>query len=141
MDNQPNKLNRGGNNIMTEGTIIGLDEVEPKAGYCGSIYEMIGPGNSSAKLMDCVLVEIAPGGRSRPHRHIAGEEIYFVVAGTGVLHLGSQMRAVCPGYVAFIPPGIRHVIENNSSTPLQLFVVNAPPYQAENVLFEEEQEG
>lgn len=57
---------------MGEGAIIGLDEVESKADYCGVIYELIGPQNSDAKLLDCVLVEVAPGARSRPHRHITG---------------------------------------------------------------------
>ncbi|MFQ5592958.1 MAG: cupin domain-containing protein [Anaerolineae bacterium] len=120
---------------MAESTIIGLDEVEPRDGYCGAIFELIKPYNSEAERLSCVLVEVAPGARSRPHRHITGEEIYFVVSGTGVVHLGNHTQTISPGHVVHIPPGVRHVVENDSSTSLRLLVVNAPPYQAEDIIF------
>ncbi|MFQ5857525.1 MAG: cupin domain-containing protein, partial [Anaerolineae bacterium] len=125
--------------IMAQSTIIELDEVEPRAGYCGAVYELIKPHNSGAERLSCVFVEVAPGARSRPHRHITCEEIYFVVSGTGVVYLGSQTQAVSSGYVIHIPPGVRHMVENDSAMPLRLFVVNAPPYQADDVIFEEDE--
>jgi mannose-6-phosphate isomerase-like protein (cupin superfamily) len=121
---------------MAESTIVGLNEVEPREGYCGAVYELIKPHNSETEQLSCVLVEVVPGARSRPHWHTVGEEIYFVVSGTGVVHLDSQTRAVSSGHVIHIPPGVRHVVENNASTTLWLFVVNAPPYQAEDVIFD-----
>lgn len=121
---------------MTESTIVKVSEVKPRDGYCGAVYELIKPHNSRANHLSCVLVEVAPGARSRAHWHITSEEIYFVVSGTGLMYLGNQIQALRPGHVVHIPPGVRHVAENNSTTPLQLLVVNAPPYQAGDVIFE-----
>ena len=122
---------------MTKGTIVKLEEIEPKDGYCGTVYELIEPHNSAAERLSCVWVEVAPGARARPHRHPVGEELYLVVSGRGIMHLEGRTWALCPGCVVHIPPNVPHRIENNGVLPLQLFVVNAPPYDPENVIFEE----
>jgi mannose-6-phosphate isomerase-like protein (cupin superfamily) len=122
---------------MAKGTIVKLDEVDPKGGYCGTIYELIKPHNSHAERLSCVWAEVPPGARSRPHRHPVGEELYLVVSGTGIIHLGDQTWAISAGCVVHIPPEVPHMIENSSTVPLQLFVVNTPPYEPENVIFEE----
>ena len=123
---------------MVQGTIVDSDSVEPTDGYCGSVYELIETDNSSAERLDCVMVELPPGTRSRGHKHSTGEELYFVVSGIGIIHLGLDVQAVSGGYVVHIPPGVYHMIENSSSLPLRLFVVNAPPYSADDVIFEGE---
>lgn len=123
---------------MLQGTIVALDNVEQINGYCGSVYKLIKPETSSAKHIDCVVVELPPGTRSRGHRHSIGEELYFVLSGRARIHLGADVQPVAEGYAIHIPPGVYHMIENNGRVPLRLFVVNAPPYNADHVIFEGE---
>jgi mannose-6-phosphate isomerase-like protein (cupin superfamily) len=124
---------------MVQGTIVSSYTVEPINGYCGLVYELIGTHNSCAEHLDCVIVEIPPGARSRGHRHSTGEELYFVLSGRAVIYLGTDVRTISEGYVVHIPPGVYHMVENSDSLPLRLFVVNAPPYNADDVIFEGEE--
>lgn len=121
---------------MSKGTIVGIDQVEPKTGYCGYFYELIKDHNSSARELSCVFVMVLPGARSTRHRHLSGEELYIVVSGRGTIHLDDISYGIGPNQAVFIPSGISHMIENTSSMPLNLFVVNAPPYDPEMVCFE-----
>lgn len=122
---------------MLRGTIIDLDQVNSRDGYCGRIFELIKPHNSAAKLVSCVLAHILPGMSTLHHHHTSGEEIYFVVSGTGIIQLENKTSPIHPGFTVHIPPGASHVVENTGTTVLSLFVVNTPPYDPDQVVFEQ----
>lgn len=123
---------------MARGTIVSVTQVQPIPDFCGDIYRLIRPANSEARLIDGVLAEVNVGARTRLHHHIEGEEFYFVIEGIGNMHLGNDSQEVSAGSVIHIPAELPHMIENIGSTTLRLFVVNAPPYERQNIVFDED---
>ena len=47
--------------------------------------------------------------------HIA-TEIYYVVKGEAVLHLGEELVDIKPGSLVYIPAGVFHALDNKSKT-------------------------
>lgn len=67
-------------------------------------------------------MEIGAGDALRPHRH-APPEIYFIVAGAGVLRVDGVARRVGPGDAVFIPGDAEHGLTNDGDGVLQVFYV------------------
>jgi quercetin dioxygenase-like cupin family protein len=66
------------------------------------------------------LAELPPGGVAARHTH-AGEELGYVIEGTGILELqGQPPRALKAGDVFFIPAGTPHIARNNGTTTLKI---------------------
>lgn len=67
------------------------------------------------------VAEIAPGASDDGARHFhADHEVYYVVAGTGVVHLDGQEHPVEAGSVVFIPGGTPHFARNTGDETLRL---------------------
>jgi oxalate decarboxylase/phosphoglucose isomerase-like protein (cupin superfamily) len=67
---------------------------------------------------------VPPGGWLGRHRHEPAE-IYFVVAGNGVLTLDDEDHALRPGCSVFVPSLVEHGVRNAGDVPLQVFYVLA----------------
>lgn len=60
-----------------------------------------------------LVVEIfEPGGATPPNTHMVAEEVFFVLAGTGIAHAGGQTTPLRPGDCMVLRPGTEHVVEN-----------------------------
>ncbi|EAA8177788.1 cupin domain-containing protein [Salmonella enterica] len=70
---------------------------------------------------------LEPGGAVGEHVHTRTEEIYYVVAGRGLMHLNEITQEVGPGDLIMTPLNGRHSIENLGATDLEFIVVEAVP--------------
>jgi len=68
------------------------------------------------------VCEIEPGGVLGLHRH-PPLELYYFLAGSGVVTLGTEEHPVGPGVTVSIPGNTPHAIRNTGTTPLRLFYV------------------
>jgi len=73
-------------------------------------------------------VWIPPGGVHvrELHVHPDAEELVLISAGTGEIEIDGQVKAVCSGDVAYIPPMAEHTLRNTSPELLGAFFVNVP---------------
>lgn len=104
--------------------------VEAKEGdACGIVYELTNPLNrlqESFAIADMRWTDI-----SEPHYHTNDEtEVYFVLQGTGVMIVGSQMRELQTASAVVIPPETIHCVKPRED--LVLAVVNTPPFSQTN---------
>lgn len=67
-------------------------------------------------------VELEPGATIGAHRHGANEEVYVVLAGSGVMIVNDERQAVKPGDIILNKSGWAHGIENTSPEPLAILV-------------------
>jgi len=67
------------------------------------------------------------GGAVGEHVHSRTEEIYYIVAGRGLMHLNEITQEVGPGDLIMTPLNGRHSIENIGTTDLEFIVVEALP--------------
>jgi mannose-6-phosphate isomerase-like protein (cupin superfamily) len=77
---------------------------------------------------------LAAGRSTERHYHRISEEIYFVLAGEGVLEVAGERRRVRPGDAALIPPGAWH--ELRAAEPMRFLCCCAPPYSHDDTFFE-----
>lgn len=75
---------------------------------------------------------LGPGESSRRHRLRTSSEIYYILDGSGIMHIGHQTADVCSGQLIFIPPGADQYIENTSQGPLAFLCVVDPAWRAED---------
>jgi len=52
------------------------------------------------------------------HVHAGSDEILYVVAGNGAIHIGGQAIAISPGFLSVVPRGTSHSIERRGKNPL-----------------------
>lgn len=62
-----------------------------------------------------------PGCRTGGHEHTDVEEVYYVVNGSGVMHVGNDSFDVGPGDTWIVPRYQFHWTENPGNTPLEMF--------------------
>lgn len=79
---------------------------------------------------------LAPGTATRRHHHARTEEIYVVVAGSGLMEVDGETRAVSEGDAILIPPGAWHQIRADDEVELRILCCCAPQYSDEDTFFE-----
>jgi len=61
-----------------------------------------------------------------PHEH-AGEEIMFILEGTGEVQIGETKRIVHPLTALFFPEHVMHGLLNVGTSPIRYLVARVPP--------------
>lgn len=92
------------------------------------IRELMHPASHGNRAQSLAEATVAPGARTRLHRHRLTEELYHITAGEGLMRLDDQRFTVQPGDTVCIPPGTPHCIEALGSAPLRLLCCCAPAY-------------
>jgi len=62
-------------------------------------------------------------GNCNPVLYDRREEIYFILSGTGSLHYGDETHSLRQHDFTYLPPGIKHSIENTGAQPLSAVVM------------------
>ena len=71
-------------------------------------------------------VTLEPKGGQVPWHNQDQEEVYFIVAGTGEVCLGTERQIVTTGQAVFIPPTVFHQLTNIGDTPLRMLYCYGP---------------
>lgn len=76
---------------------------------------------------------VEPGMTTRWHRLAGTAERYVILAGHGLVEVGSlPPQEVCPGDVVLIPPSCRQRICNTGDKDLLFLAICTPPFKQEN---------
>ena len=92
------------------------------------IRELMHPALHGNCAQSFAEATIAPGAKTRLHRHHKTEEIYHVTAGAGMMTLGNDCFAVGAGDTICILPGRAHGVENTGDTALKILCACSPAY-------------
>ncbi|GEN07666.1 hypothetical protein MFU01_27030 [Myxococcus fulvus] len=77
---------------------------------------------AKGQKLGCSLMELAPGKHAFPlHFHLANEEAYLILSGTGLLRLGDSTLPVKAGDYVALPPGAQsaHQLLNDGTETLR----------------------
>jgi glyoxylate utilization-related uncharacterized protein len=69
---------------------------------------------------------VATGGGPPPHRHLAEDELFYVIEGSISFTMGDVTRPIGPGDWAFVPRGTKHTYVNTSETDARMIAVYTP---------------
>ena len=71
---------------------------------------------------------VAPGTRSTAHK-LAADEVYYILSGSGIMHIDDEAAAVSPGDAIEIPPDASQWIENRGGEPLVFLCIVDPAWR------------
>ncbi len=102
---------------------VRLDECEPEVTGDREFRVLIGPDLGCEAATQ--FVGDIPPGRAPVHEHTY-DEVVFVLAGSGVVHLADGDRPIRPGTCVYLPPGSPHCLENTGSDVMRVLGVFHP---------------
>ena len=87
-----------------------------------------------AEGLGCSIAHaIVPAGESTlPHLLNSSVELYYILTGTGEMHIGTEQAPVREGQIIYIPPGARQFIRNAGNTDLIFLCIVVPKWQADD---------
>lgn len=85
------------------------------------------------------VIKVAPGETVRPaHSHPNGEEVIYIVAGSGRVMVDGELAPVASGSVVLFPQGAIHMLRNTGTTEMKVVCFFAPPTNLDNYKFYED---
>jgi mannose-6-phosphate isomerase-like protein (cupin superfamily) len=74
---------------------------------------------------------VKPGEKTKPHR-LRTAEVYYILAGRGLMHIDSTVSEVNDADTVYIPPGSTQYIENVGTTALVFLCIVDPAWRAQD---------
>lgn len=74
---------------------------------------------------------LPPGKSSSPHR-LKTSEVYYILAGEGIMHIDHESAPVHAGQTIYIPPHSTQYIKNTGQTDLKFLCMVDPAWRAED---------
>ena len=75
---------------------------------------------------------VKPGQSTLTHKLKTSTEIFYILAGEGIIHIEQESAPVCPGQVVYIPPDARQFIRNTGRSDLIFLCLVYPQWKKED---------
>jgi mannose-6-phosphate isomerase-like protein (cupin superfamily) len=99
------------------------------------IREILAPQNSEIVRQSLAEATLPPGSSTLAHLHPNTEEIYYILAGDGLMAIEDERRTVVPGDAIGILAGQRHQICNIGRSDLVFLCCCVPAYTDADTVF------
>jgi len=100
-----------------------------EAGDASFLKELLHPGKEPLAVgYSLAHAAVEPGAKTRPHR-LKSAEVYVVIDGRGLMHVGAEAAEVGPGEAVYIPPGAVQFIENTGTGRLSFLCIVEPAWK------------
>jgi quercetin dioxygenase-like cupin family protein len=94
---------------------------------------VVAPGALAANHCSACVIRVAPGDKVGPaHSHPNGEEVIFIVRGSGRVLVGGAVQSVRAGTTVLFPRGIVHMLHNTGAEEMKVVCFFAPPTGLDN---------
>jgi mannose-6-phosphate isomerase-like protein (cupin superfamily) len=105
---------------------------ETTAGDRTRLRELLHPDRDAAEIRYSLAAAwLAPGRGSRAHR-LKTAEVYYLVRGSGVMHIGDEATEVEPGDAVYIPPESVQWLENAGKEEIEFLCIVDPAWRQED---------
>jgi mannose-6-phosphate isomerase-like protein (cupin superfamily) len=95
--------------------------------YGGALSKaLVRPETVGSRRIDYRISIYQPMAYVQAHAHKVQEQVYHVLDGEGLMEIGDERRLVRKHDVIFLPPGVRHSIQNTGLGDLTFIVVTTP---------------
>lgn len=99
------------------------------------LRELLNPRHEEVDLkMDYSIAHaiVKPGKASMPHRFFEASEVYYIMKGSGIMHVDDESAEVASGDVVYIPPKGVQYIENTGESDLVFLCMVYPAWFPES---------
>ncbi len=108
------------------------DCVEFTAGDGSVLRELLHPEKANLQIhYSLAYAKVASGRGTIPHK-LKSCEVYYITAGSGLMHIDGQSFEVGPESAVYIPPGARQYIENTGKSDLKFLCIVDPAWREED---------
>jgi mannose-6-phosphate isomerase-like protein (cupin superfamily) len=96
------------------------------------LRELLHPDKARADIRYSLAhAVVKPRKKTLPHR-LATSEVYYILAGRGVIHIDDEAENVRPGQAVYVPPGSIQFIENSGRSDLAFLCIVDPAWRPED---------
>jgi quercetin dioxygenase-like cupin family protein len=100
---------------------------------------LVAPGALEAENCSVCMIRVAPGDKVRPaHSHPNGEEVIYIIRGTGRVLVAGQLSPVRAGSTVLFPRGAVHMLHNTGTEEMKVVCFFAPATNLENYKMHDE---
>ena len=94
---------------------------------------VVAPGALQASHCSACVIRVAPGDKVRPaHSHPNGEEVIYIVRGSGRVMVEGGVTPVRAGTTVLFPRGAVHMLHNTGDEEMKVVCFFAPPTNLDN---------
>jgi mannose-6-phosphate isomerase-like protein (cupin superfamily) len=102
------------------------------AGDRSTLREFLHPDKANLKIRYSLAhAKVKPGKTTKPHR-LKNSEVYYILAGNGLMHIDEQSFEVSADCAIYIPPRSMQYIENTGSSDLKFLCIVDPAWRKED---------
>ena len=96
------------------------------------LRELLHPDRDDADISYSLAIAYVDPGKSTYHHHLKQSEVYYILEGTGLMHIGEENRDVEKGDTVYIPKEDVQWIENTGTNILIFAAIVSPPWRTED---------
>ena len=98
------------------------------AGDSTHLRELLHPDKQELALRYSLAHATLPVGQTSLPHSLKTSEVYYILSGSGEMHIDDETQVVEPGDAVYIPPNARQFIHNCSSEPLVFICIVDPAW-------------
>jgi quercetin dioxygenase-like cupin family protein len=84
--------------------------------------------NMNAKCSSACVIRVPAGQTVKPaHSHPNGEEVIYIIRGSGRVYIDGVIEAVREGTTVLFPQGAVHMLQNSGTEEMKVICFFAPP--------------
>jgi mannose-6-phosphate isomerase-like protein (cupin superfamily) len=96
------------------------------------LRELLHPDRDPAEVPYSLAVAYVDPGKSTYQHYLHQTEVYYILQGRGLMHIGEDSREVFVGDTVVIPAGKNQWIENIGKEILAFAAIVSPPWREED---------
>jgi mannose-6-phosphate isomerase-like protein (cupin superfamily) len=96
------------------------------------LREVLHPDKADLELRYSLAHAIVRPGQTTWKHRLKTSEVYYVMEGEGVMHIGDETAPVRPGSTVYIPPEATQCITNTGGTDLTFICIVDPAWRTED---------
>lgn len=102
------------------------------AGDGSILRELLHPEKTDLQIRySLAYAKITAGQKTKPHT-LKASEVYYIIDGYGLMHIGEGSFEVGPECAVYIPPRARQYIENTGDSDLKFLSIVDPAWREED---------
>lgn len=96
------------------------------------LRELLHPDKADLELRYSLAHAIVNPGKASYRHRLKTSEVYYILRGEGIMHIGGETQKVGPNQCIYIPPNAMQHIENTGSTDLVFLCIVDPAWREED---------
>ena len=102
------------------------------AGDDSILRELLHPEKTPLQIhYSLAHAEVRVGRTTKPHK-LQSAEVFYIIAGQGLMHIGNETLEVGPECTVYIPPQSMQYIENTGNSDLKFLCIVDPAWRKED---------